>query len=261
MNFLSGRVKAVEGSYYHKEQERVVGMRRAQLEEMGLLHEPPTISEKRLLAACDALPEVLAHSLPINAVRPQKVRSDQGYYVHNRSSQAGSVFNDLTRRTYVDQITLGSTMNTGRSKWAAGTLEGADTNIWDIQSAQRLMLDGSDKYSNPGRLQYVVPRKPTPVVNIAGIPLKLLPDPTPGRALFWGTIICVWSTAAALKMSAKSLDIETVSDIKPKLAPRIAEIGKRIKTFCSPVKELKDSYDKMDVMESSFSKNLRMAMS
>ena len=40
---------------------------------------------------------------------------------------------------------------------------------------------------------------------------RLLPEFTPGRAMFWGTILAVWGTAAVVMSTAKSLDIHTVS--------------------------------------------------
>lgn len=39
---------------------------------------------------------------------------------------------------------------------------------------------------------------------------RLLPEFTPGRAMFWGSIIAVWGTAALVMSAAKSLDIKTV---------------------------------------------------
>ena len=40
---------------------------------------------------------------------------------------------------------------------------------------------------------------------------RLLPEFTPGRAMFWGSILAVWGTAALVMSTAKSLDIHTVS--------------------------------------------------
>ena len=41
---------------------------------------------------------------------------------------------------------------------------------------------------------------------------RLLPEFTPGRAMFWGTVLAMWGTAAVVMSTAKSLDIHTVSD-------------------------------------------------
>ena len=43
---------------------------------------------------------------------------------------------------------------------------------------------------------------------------RLLPEFTPGRAMFWGSIIALWGTAALVMSAARSLDIKTVCPIE-----------------------------------------------
>lgn len=44
---------------------------------------------------------------------------------------------------------------------------------------------------------------------------RLLPEFTPGRAMFWGTVLAMWGTAAIVMSTAKSLDIHTVRPVNP----------------------------------------------
>lgn len=262
---LSFRGRAVEGTFFKAETDQCLLERAASLGVRGRdASVSGVVSSPTASSAVDMLPEVLAHYLPVDVHRPltTKVHSHD-YKVHQpQFAKSTGLYKELTRKTYVDTLTLGSSMNTGRSKWAGGTLESEpNTSIWSVGEAQRLMLLGAD--SDPHReqrLRFVNPPKPQPVVTIANTPLRLLPDPTPGRALFWGTIMAVWCGAASAKLLLHAFEVQNMSEIRPKMGPLVASVGSSVGSVFNPVKEWRANSSMGDAMESKFSRKLKATM-
>jgi hypothetical protein len=99
----------------------------------------------------------------------------------------------------IGSLTMGSRVSLGKNKWTAGTTASGveNTTIFSVHKANELMstapkhLDGVESRA----ARHMVDNT---VVEIAGKKVKLLPDPTPGRAMAWGGTLAVWGTAAVV---------------------------------------------------------------
>jgi hypothetical protein len=269
MNTLSFRARALEGSYFKAETDQCIleraaslGMRARAGVEAEMARGVASAGVSRHVAN-DMLPEVLAHHLPVNKQRPLTGHKNALDYqiAQPQRNQSNGMYRQLTRKTYVDSMG-GSTMNTGRGKWGAGNFAEANTSIWNVQDAQRLMLDGANNDPNrEKRLRFVNPPKPIPVVMVAGKPIRFLPDPTPGRALFWGTVLCVWAGAATGKLLLRSLDVQTISELRPKVTPMVADFASNVNDRMAPVKDWQTTRAKENAMDMQFSRTLKMTIS
>jgi len=252
---LKGRAKAVEGSFFKAETDTALLQHARTLpERTAAVGQASRYAFPTHAAANDMLPEVLAHHLPVDRTRMlAEMRKRPDYFVHRPASQAvGGLFNELTRKTYVDQVTLGSTMSTGRSKWAGGIMESEKTSIWNVGDASRLMMDSADQQERRMRLRYVVPPKPVQTVSIAGTPFRMMPEPTAGRALFWGTIAAACMGAAAFKTIQHGCGITSVDDVKPKLQPALAPVARWLNELTQPIKDWRQEYNVAAAADGAF---------
>lgn len=268
MNTLSFRARALEGSFFKAETDQCILERaaslglRARAGVEAVLAPGVAASGVSNAAANNMLPEVLAHHLPINKQHILASHKNALDYkiAQPQKNQSNGFYRQLTRKTYVDSMG-GSTMNTGRGKWGAGNFAEANTSIWAVQDAQRLMLDGADRDPmREKRLRYVNPPKPVPVVMIRNTPIRFLPDPTPGRALFWGTVLCVWLGAASGKLALKSLGVGSLDELRPKVTPMVADLASSVNARMAPVKDWQATRAKDDAMNMQFSRTLKMTI-
>lgn len=261
MDLLSSRAHAVEGAFFKAETDACLLERAAKLGVQARAGASGVMASPTNALATDMLPEVLRHHLPVDKQRKLvQLRSAKDYFVHTPTQGAAKVFHDLTRKTYVDQITLGSSMRTGRSKWTASALPQENTSIWNFRDAPRLMQEGGRCPSREVALRHVAPKKPVPVMMLGGVPYRLLPEPTPGRALFWGTVLCVWAGAATAKVALRTLGVEKVEDLRPKVTPVVNGMAQSVKQMTEPVKEWRANNHIGDAMDTQFSRKLKSVM-
>jgi len=100
------------------------------------------------------------------------------------------------------------------------------------------------------------------VVTIGGKRLKLLPDPTPGRAMAWGSTLAVWGSAALVVGGAKLAGISTMADTRRVMHVWLTPLGDSIKDTVSPIKTWFANYDgttktRMNTVDTSFSKEVK----
>jgi len=136
----------------------------------------------------------------------------------------------------------------------------ANTSLWSVKDAQRLMLDGAQDPARQARLQYVNPQKPVEVLMIGKTPFRLLPEATPGRALLWGTILCVFAGSASAKLVLKALGVEKISDLKTTVSPMVANIADKINSRLEPVKEWRAQNSTSNAADSVFGRKLKSVM-
>mmetsp|Transcript_4679 Transcript_4679/g.5422 ORF Transcript_4679/g.5422 Transcript_4679/m.5422 type:complete len:259 (+) Transcript_4679:183-959(+) len=232
MKIFAGRLKAAEGSYFKPEQESTILRHREQLKKEGRL-------DKIVISAQnsgDVLPEILSHTMPMNRPEHRIKVVDKGYnaFQPDKARNAGY---DLTRRPSIYDNLQGAAFKAPRSKWASATLDG--TSLFEAKKAQQLMLDEkARKLERKARLIHVGAKlEAQPVLKLAGIPLKLLPEPTVGKALFWGTVLCVWGGSAAATAVCKALDINTVEDFKPRFREFLSPMASSMYQAGSGVRE------------------------
>jgi len=216
MKIYAGKLKANEGSYFKADLQLAVKKHRARLEQEGRLK-----SEGKDFTTQnnqDVLPEILSHQpkLDLSQVHFDKFKRDRGYYVARpEKTKFGEFFIEYNRPNFYSGMLLGGKINTGRGKWDQSSQ--GDASLFNVSDAKRLMDEHHAKAKKMRSLHNVAPVKPMPVVDIAGVPLKLFPEPSPGRAMFWGTILAVFAGGIVGKFVCRTLEINTIDDVKPNI--------------------------------------------
>ena len=104
----------------------------------------------------------------------------------------------------------------------------------------------------------------TSFVEIGGTKVKLMPDPTPGRAMAWGGTLAVWGTAAIVIGTCKVMNIQSMEDLKRVMNHQLSPLGNSIKSSLDPLKAYFASVGgegtsavAMNTKDSEFSKGVR----
>lgn len=260
MKILQGRVKAAETAHFKPEMEDQILRRRDQLIKEGRIQNL-TMPSGPVRSSVDTLPEILSHDLPLNlkSQRQQFVNS-KGYTVARPAqSQIAKFANDWQRPSIYDG--LGSKqLKASRDKWAHHTLDGKS--IFDVNAAQDFMLSESNRKSAEKKARLVnigAKPPPPPVLRVAGVPLLVLPEPTPGRALLWGTVLAVWAGSATASYTCSKLEIKSTSDILPKFKAAMEPFAERFRLAGSGLRT-KVLNGEMAMDTSSFSYKLKDTM-
>lgn len=222
--------RAQEEQFFKIEQERQFESIANRLKKQGLFDKPLN-QPKPTLSGGTLLPQVLAHHLRLSAPEKaaQNVRVlDRDFMVRQRL-KGTCTGNPM----YVGSATLGSRVNLGKGKWSAGvnTVEGAT--IFSVHKAPELMSTGAKHLEDiPDRVARQMVDKS--FVEIRGMRLKLMPDPTPGRAMAWGGTLALWGTAALTLTAARSLGIKSLDDIKTVMRDRLTPLGEYVRSSFEP---------------------------
>ena len=108
-------------------------------------------------------------------------------------------------RSLVHDWKLGTQVSFGPGRWVTD-----EASVWDVKAGKELAQTPSKQatWAEEIRARKVAKAQyESPVV--AGY--RLLPQFTPGRAFFWGTILAVWGTMSGTVLASKVTGITTVS--------------------------------------------------
>jgi len=227
---FDARRKAQEERFFKLEQEREFHAYTKKLKASGRFDSIPTRSASSLVSA-GTLPQVMAHQLRL-AVPP----SEQAARVDTRT-----VDRSFMQRTHAPGMVSGglgsSRMSLGASKWAGA--EGVT--IFNVNKATALMSEQPEHLKNGAgeALECRIAKHlvDTNFVEIGGKKIKLMPDPTPGRAFAWGGTLAIWATAAITVGACRALDIKTMDDMKRVMRAKLSPLAVSIKQTVGPLRE------------------------
>lgn len=204
--------------------------------------------------SASALPQVLAHSMRMSQPMEEQVNRRQ----LDRNFMKRHVGRDPG---FAGSLTLGSNVSLGKNKWAAGGAP--DMNIFSVGKATEVVsqapkhLDGVESRAAKHMVD-------TSFVEIRGTKLKLMPDPTPGRALAWGGTLAIWGTAAIVVGSCKVMNIHSMEDLRRVMNRRLTPLGESIKSTLVPLRTYFATYSTvgadgaaMNMKDTAFSVGVR----
>jgi hypothetical protein len=151
----------------------------------------------------------------------------------------------------VSWSTLGTPVSFGRARW---TVDNAS--IFSVADGKRLAQTPLKEPTLYERLRAEKMQRAqlqSPVVK----GLRLLPEFTPGRAMFWGTVLALWGTAAVVLTTARRLDIHTTEDASDKIRGVFTPAIGWLERTLGPVREKLQSTDLTVTQPSEFSRQLR----
>jgi len=228
---LNALRRAQEEQFFKIEQERQFESIANRLKKQGLFDKPLNQPKPTFASGGGLLPQVLAHQLRLSVPEKaaQNVRVlDRDFMVRQRL-KGTCTGNPM----FVGSVTLGSSVSLGKGKWTAGanTVEGAT--IFSVHKATELMSTAPKHLEDiPDRVARQM--VDTSVVEVRGMKFKLMPDPTPGRALAWGGTLAIWGTAAVTLTAARALGIRSVDDVKTVMRDRLTPLGEYVRSSFEP---------------------------
>jgi len=236
MKIFAARSKAVEGSYFKPEQDIAVRQHADLLKSQGRFDQVPSRTAN-VAGAVNVLPEILSHELPLDITRQAaRVSTSKGYYVSKPKPMFGAMADSFMRPSIYSNVLIGGdVIRTGRVKWDASQVGGES--LFDVGAARRLIEEEAENQAKRARFLNVKPVKPMPILTLGGIPLKLFPDPSGGRALFWGTLIAVWMGSALGSFTLKTLNVSTVEEFKPAMKQTLAPFRDYCRDYTADFRE------------------------
>jgi hypothetical protein len=261
MSALDAVRRAHEEKFFKVEQEREIERYVARLKAEGRYESAMKAAREAASApasarASSALPQIMAHSLRLSAA---------GAVTHDRRVIDREFMNRHTLTTnlrFTDGFLMGGRVSLGKSKWTAGTtgsgVEG--TTIFSVHKAPALMASQSKHVSNSLESRVAKHMVDTTFVEIAGKRVKLLPDPTPGRAMAWGGTLAVWGTLGLTLTACKALGIHNIGDVSTVMKSNLEPYAMALKDRLSPLKSqfaLDASADSPKFRDSDFAHGIR----
>lgn len=225
--------KAQEERFFKLEQEKHLMAYIKKLKAEGRYDSIPAPVARDLSSS--ALPQVMAHSLRLSQPTVDThMRRELDRSFLSRHVVKGVCTGDPY---LISSMTMGSRVSLGKNKWSAGTVASGveNTTIFSVHKAQELMaaapkhIDGVESRA----ARHMVDNS---FVEIAGKKIKLMPDPTPGRAMAWGGTLAIWGTAALTVGTCKILGIKNMDDLRVVMNRVLTPIGEEIKAAVTPVK-------------------------
>ena len=261
MSALDAVRRAHEEKFFKVEQEREIERYVARLKAEGRYESAMKAAREAASApasarASSALPQIMAHSLRLSAA---------GAVTHDKRVIDREFMNRHTLTTnlrFTDGFLMGGRVSLGKSKWTAGTtgsgVEG--TTIFSVHKAPALMASQSKHVSNSLESRVAKHMVDTTFVEIAGKRVKLLPDPTPGRAMAWGGTLAVWGTLGLTLTACKALGIHNIGDVSTVMKSNLEPYAMALKDRLSPLKSqfaLDASADSPKFRDSDFAHGIR----
>lgn len=203
-----------------------------------------------------ALPQIMAHDLRLSAsaevVKEQRV-IDREFMNRHR------LVNNL-RMT--DGFLLGGRVSLGKNKWVAGTVESGveGATIFSVHKAGELMSTAPPRTLNGVESRAARHMVDTSFVELAGKKIKLMPDPTPGRAMAWGGTLAVWGTLGLTLTACKALGIHNIDDVTIVMKRQLTPLGDSIKSSMLPLKTqfaMDPAHDAPKFKDSDFASGIR----
>ena len=251
--------KAQEDRFFKLEQERHIAEYVKKLKLSGRFDSIP--APKARSVSSSALPQVLAHSVRLSTPEQEMHVTRQ----LDRSFLTRHVVKGVcTGDPYlIGSLTMGSRVSLGKNKWAAGTTASGveNTTIFSVHKASELMST-APKHLNGVESRAAKHMVDNTVVEIAGKKIKLLPDPTPGRAMAWGGTLAVWGTAAVVVGTCKVMGIKSMEDLRRVMHAQLTPLGEGIKETVTPIKGWFSNADgtergPMRTVDTQFSKGIK----
>lgn len=209
---MSAIMPGREQGYMHAESQRIVARHLAKLVKNGLL------PESALAAVRDANS---AQKIPT-----MHRGREEYYYKHTPSifpAQKPSMASNLTLG--IGQVSM------GRARW---DIEGAS--IFSIEDGKRLAQLPVREPTHFERIRAErIARSQLETPLVKG--MRLLPVFTPGRAFFWGSVLALWGSAAAVMSLGRSLGIRKPEDTSQVMVDLLGPWSGAIKRQLQPLKE------------------------
>ena len=242
--------RARENEYFVKEQEREIAEYIAKLKSEGRYEEAMrrAASHSASSSTSGALPQVLAHSVRVfdkkfSMKEEMKTRKLDRDFIKNHSISGACTGNPV----FIGHATLGSRVSLGKSKWNGSTAAAEGASIFSVHKAMELMESSPERFNGVESRAAKHMRDET-FVMIGKNKVKLLPDPTPGRALAWGGTLAIWGTGAIVLTSCKYLGIKSLEDVNHAMKRTLDPLAKGIKEMFVP---LRTSFEKTQWFEQS----------
>ena len=244
--------RARENEYFIKEQEREIAEYILKLKSEGRYEEAMRRVSSSLTSSSSsgsgALPQVLAHSVRLfdkkftmkEEVNSKKLDRD---FIKKHSISGACTGNPV----FIGHATLGSRVSLGKSKWSGSTQAVEGTSIFSVHKAMELMESAPERFNGVESRAAKHMRDET-FVMIGKKKVKLLPDPTPGRALAWGGTLALWGTGAVVLTSCKFLGINSLQDVNNVMKRTLDPLAKRVKDTFTP---LRTNFEKTEWFEQS----------
>ena len=258
-NALDGVRRAHEEKFFKTEQEHEVRRYVAKLKAEGRYDAAMTAASERAAkrtVGASALPQIMAHSLRLNGVEEAK------HVKRVIDREFMTKHHLVTNLRYTDGFLLGGRVTLGKNKWVAGStgsgVEGAT--IFSVHKATTLMsevpkqaLDGVESRA----ARYMVDNS---FVEVAGKRVKLMPDPTPGRAMAWGGTLAVWGTLGLTLTACKTLGIHSIGDVTTVMKRVFTPYANSIRESMVPLKSrfsMSSADDSPKFKDSNFAHDIR----
>lgn len=223
--------KAQEDRFFKLEQEKDLMAYVKKLKATGRYDQIPTPVVREANLSATALPQIMAHSTRLTRpMEAEVIRRQVDRSFMTRHIIKGVCTGDPH---LVGSLTLGSRVSLGKNKWTA--TGGENMNIFSVGEAAQVIskapkhLDGVESRA----ARHMVD---TSFVEIGGTRLKLMPDPTPGRAMAWGGTLAVWGTAAIVVGTCKVMNIQSMEDLKRVMNHNLTPLGEAIKSTMDPMR-------------------------
>lgn len=206
--------------------------------------------------SASALPQIMAHSVRLSQPVAEQVNRRQ----LDRSFMTRHVIKGVsTGDPYlIGNLTMGSRVSLGKNKWTASG--GENMNIFSVGKATEV-ISVAPKHLEGVETRAAKHMVDTSFVEIRGQRIKLMPDPTPGRAMAWGGTLAVWGTAAIVVGTCKVLNIQSMDDLKRVMNHTLSPLGDSIKNSLDPLKtyfaDVKPEGASMNMKDSRFAKGVK----
>ncbi|GMH34348.1 hypothetical protein BSKO_02182 [Bryopsis sp. KO-2023] len=208
MDAFSTRMNALEGAYFKGEEAMAMERHVERLVKEGKI---PSSVLNSLRAPSTSSPGIYSASGIPTEVRGRP----QGEFIYRHKKGALPVPN----LPNIKDWSLGTSMSMGRSRWMVDNVS-----IFDVSEGRKMA-------ATPRRQPTMFEIKRAEAVQKAAMETPLvgkyrwLPEFTPGRAMFWGTIAAFAGTAIGSKIACVVLDIKQVDDILPKMKSSLSPLA------------------------------------
>lgn len=219
MDGFATRMHALEGSYFRAEESLALERHLERLVHEGKL--PASV-----LDSVRASASVASGATPMASGIPTEVRGrPAAEYVYQHKKGAIPTPNLPSIKDW----SLGTSMSMGRGRWTVDNVS-----IFDVSEGRKLA-------ATPRREATVFETRRAQAVQRAAMETPLvggyrwLPEFTPGRAFFWGTMAAVLGTAIGSKLACVMLDIHKTEDILPKMQESLSPMADSASSLFQPL--------------------------
>ncbi|KAL6776329.1 hypothetical protein ACKKBG_A20695 [Auxenochlorella protothecoides x Auxenochlorella symbiontica] len=210
MSGLSLRQRAAEGMYFAGEERLAITRYLERLVEQGKVDQSVL---DRVRMADEAGPTLV------------KGRSE---YVFDYTP---GVSRPPPRASHMTHFQLGTQVSFGRSRWSSD-----NTSIFSVADGKRMAATPPKPLNNYEVIRHAkIQRAALESPQVAG--LRLLPEFTPGRAFFWGSVLALWGTLALAVGAARHLEIGNAEEAAPRLRGVVAPLVGAAREGLAPLRD------------------------